>query len=266
MKSPHPQKLKMPLKVTIITPTLNAAGTLAETIESVIAQDYNNVEHIIIDGKSTDASPSILQKYADRIDRLICEPDNGLYDAMNKGIKLATGDIIATLNSDDTYTNSTAVTRMVNLIESSNLDAAYADLIYVNPADPDRPTRFWRPGQYQKNAFARGWVMPHPTFFCRRTIYDCFGTFNPAFRIAADFELMLRFVEKHRIKIGYLPETIVKMRTGGKANTISGIIRGNREIIRSFRLNGLKISPWFFLCKPVAKIAQLLKRPPSRQN
>jgi len=150
---------------------------------------------------------------------------------------------------------------MVKFMTDSGLDAAYGDLVYVDPDDSDRITRFWKTGEYKERALYYGWAIPHPTFFCRKNVLEKHGCYNKDFQIAADFEIMLRLIEKHRIKIGYLPEVIVKMRTGGRANVLRGMICGNREIIRSFRLNDLRFSPLFFVVKPITKIAQLLRRP-----
>lgn len=248
-------------KVSIITSVLNGADTIADTIESVIQQQYNNIEYIIIDGNSSDNTVPIIRRYGDKVDILVSEPDQGVYDAMNKGIKLARGDIIAILNSDDVYADSTVVGQMVNFMETTLVDAAYSNLVYVDRDDTGRIKRFWNPGEYKKGAFLRGWTIPHPTFFCRREIFDKFGLYNTKFQIAADFELMMRFVEKHKIKVDYLPKAIVKMRTGGKANVLNGVIRGNMEIIRAFRINGLHLSPLFFTSKPIRKISQLFMRP-----
>jgi glycosyltransferase involved in cell wall biosynthesis len=249
------------VKVSIITVCLNSVATIEDTIKSVLAQDYRDIEHIVVDGGSADGTLDILKKYHDRINKYISEPDKGVYDAMNKGIRLSTGDIVATLNSDDVYADETIVSRMVEFIRRNGLDAAYGDLVYTDPNNTNYVTRFWKAGEYKSGAFCYGWVIPHPTFFCRKQIFERYGYFNDNFRIAADFELMLRFIEKHRITVGYLPEVVVKMRAGGQANVLQGIIRGNWEIIRSFRLNGLRLSPWFFVIKPIAKVSQLFRRP-----
>ena len=251
---------KMALKVSIITAVFNGASTIADTIESVIQQDYKNIEYIVIDNQSTDGTIDIVRGYSDHIDTFISEPDQGVYDAMNKGIKLSTGDVIATLNSNDFYASKTIISQIVRFMESNNLDAAYGDLVYVDKNDTEKTIRFWQPGKYKRGAFCRGWVPPHPSFFCRKNIFEKFGYFNAELQIAADFELMLRFIEKHQIKVGYLPKVIVKMRRGGKANVIKGIVKGNWEIINSFKSNGLCISPWFFVLKPIEKIFQLFKK------
>jgi glycosyltransferase involved in cell wall biosynthesis len=245
------------MKVSIITVCFNSVKTIEETVRSVLSQSYKDIEYIVIDGGSTDGTLNVINRYKNRIAKVISEPDNGIYEAMNKGIKLSTGDVIATLNSDDIYNDQSIVGQIVEFIQNNGLDAAYGDLVYIDRNRADHITRFWKAGKYKKGAFSYGWVLPHPTFFCRKEIFERFGYFNDKLQIAADYELMLRFIEKHQIKVGYLPKVIVKMRTGGKANVIRGIFHGNLEIIRSFRLNNIHLSPWFFLYKPVIKLSQL---------
>jgi len=252
------------MKVSIITVCLNSSETIENTIQSILSQDYNDIEYIVIDGASQDGTLEILARYQSQISKLISEPDNGIYAAMNKGIKLSTGDIIAILNSNDIYADNTILSNMAGFIKRNNLDAAYGDLVYMDYNN--RVTRFWRTGEYKKGAFNHGWVIPHPTFFCRRRFFEEFGYFNEEFQIAADFELMLRFIEKHQIKVGYIEKVIVKMRRGGKANVLRGMICGNREILRSFRINNLCVSPLFFIHKPITKISQLFIRPDKPNN
>ncbi|MHC4120595.1 MAG: glycosyltransferase family 2 protein [Planctomycetota bacterium] len=249
------------MKVSIVTVCFDSDETIEDTIRSVLGQGHKDIEYIIVDGGSTDGTLEIIGRYEDRISTVISEPDRGIYDAMNKGLRSATGDILATLNSDDVYAEKTTVGQVEEFIRNNALDAAYGDLIYVDRHDVGRVRRFWQPGRYKKGAFCHGWVLPHPTFFCRKEIFEKFGYFNDKLQIAADFELMLRFIEKHRIKTGYLPKVIARMGTGGKANVLRGMIQGNREIIRSFRLNGLRLSPWFFIRKPMTKMSQLFRRP-----
>jgi glycosyltransferase involved in cell wall biosynthesis len=249
------------MKVSIITVCLNSAETIEDAMKNVLGQTYKDIEYIVVDGGSTDGTIDIILRNKERISKFISGPDKGIYDAMNKGIRLSTGEIIAVLNSDDVYFDETVVGRMVEFIQNNNLDAAYGDLLYVDSKDTSRTTRFWKPGDYREGAFYYGWVIPHPTFFCRKRIFEKYGYFNENFQVAADFELMLRFIEKHQISVGYLPKLIVKMRTGGKANILRGMIRGNWEIMKSFRLNGLRLSPWFFIRKPIIKISQLFIKP-----
>ena len=254
------------MKVSIITACYNSSGTIEDTINSVLCQDYYDIEYIVVDGGSQDDTHKILAKYQDNISQSISEPDNGVYDAMNKGIKLTTGQIVGFLNSDDLYASKTIISKVVMFMQQNDYEAVYGDLLYVDQLDTNKVVRYWQAGKYTKGAFRSGWVIPHPTFFCRRELFEKFGYFNDKFQIAADFELMLRFIEKHQIKIGYMPQVLVKMRRGGKAYILRGIIRGNMEIIRSFRLNNLNISPFFFIHKPIIKICQLFNRPDSLNN
>ena len=160
------------MTVSIITVCFNIADTIEDTIKSVLSQDYKDIEYIVVDGGSTDGTLEIISRYRHKIAKVISEPDNGIYDAMNKGLRSSTGDILATLNGDDVYANQSIVGRMVEFIESKDLDAAYGDLIYIDRKNPNRVRRFWKAGQYRRNAFYYGWVVPHPTFFCRKEIFE----------------------------------------------------------------------------------------------
>lgn len=245
-------------KTSIITVVFNGARTISDTIESILNQDYEKIEHVIVDGGSTDGTIDIVKSYGDKIAVFLSEPDEGLYDAMNKGIKLASGDIIATLNSDDFYADSGVVRRMMEHIAADDLDAAYGDLEYIDGEIKDKVVRYWKSRSYRSGSFLKGWVPPHPTFFCRKEVFEKHGYFRTDMPIAADFELMLRFIEKHKIRVGYLPETIVKMRTGGKANTVKGVLTGNlHDILKAFRVNGYGFPLRFVLYKPFGKIKQL---------
>lgn len=225
-----------------------------------------DIEYIIIDGGSNDGTIEIINKYKHKISSFISEPDKGIYNAMNKGIKAASGYLIAFLNSDDLYATEDVVADIVTFIKHYSLDAAYGDLVYVSRNNPEQVVRYWKTGKYKKGAFQWGWVMPHPTFFCKKSIFENYGYFNDDFRIAADFELMLRFVEKHNINIKYLPKVLVKMMSGGRANKLGGIIRGNWEIISSFRQNNIRLSVMFFLWKPITRIVQLFSRTSQLNN
>jgi len=244
-------------KISIITVVYNGEATIKDTIESILSQDYDNIEHVIVDGGSTDDTIDIVKSYGDKIGVFVSEPDESLYDAMNKGIKLASGDIIATLNSDDIYPDSAIASKMMAFIADNDLDAAYGNLEYIDGEDKDKVVRYWKSGTYKPGSFFRGWVPPHPTFFCKKEVFERFGYFRTDMQIAADFELMLRFIEKNKISVGYLPETIVKMRTGGKANDLMGILKGNfHDMAMAFKVNGYGF-PWlFFPCKFFSKISQ----------
>lgn len=249
------------MRASIITVCCNSRNTIEDTIRSVLAQEYEDVEYIVVDSCSTDGTRDIMAKYEGRVSKYISELDNGIYDAMNKGIRASQGKIIGFLNAGDVYANSGVISEVMSLIKDHGLDAAYGDLVYVDKRNTGKVVRYWQTEAYTSGGFSYGWVPPHPTFFCRKGLFEEFGYFNTGFQVAADFELMLRFIEKHRIKIAYVPKTLVHMRVGGKANTIQGIVRGNREIIDAFSLNGLKLPVRFFWRKPLLKVAQFVKRP-----
>ena len=213
------------MKVSLITIAYNSAETIEDTIKSIVAQDYSNIEYIIIDGGSTDNTLSIVDKFKDSITTIISEPDKGIYDAMNKGVQNATGDIVGILNSDDIYADNKVVSRIVEAI--GNKDSIYADLVYVDRDNTDKVTRYWKSGKYRKGIFKKGWMPPHPTFFIKKSCYDQYGTYNLQLKSAADYELMLRMLHKHNISVAYLPEVITKMRVGGQSNaTLLNRIQG----------------------------------------
>jgi len=249
------------LKVSIITITYNSEATLADTLESVVNQSYKNIEYIIVDGGSTDRTLSVIESYKNKIARVISEKDNGLYDALNKGIAMATGDLIGILHSDDFYTTNTVIENIVKTITEQNADAAYADLYYVDKHDTDIIFRKWKSGHYKHGMFRNGWMPPHPTFFAKRSCYEVFGSFNLSLVSAADYELMLRFIHRHRIKLVYLPEFIIKMRVGGKSNvSLKNRIRANNEDRKAWKINGLKPHLLTLYMNPLRKIVQLFKK------
>ncbi|MEZ0609195.1 glycosyltransferase family 2 protein [Fibrella sp. WM1] len=248
------------MNVSIITVVYNGADTIAEAIDSVLAQTYPTIEYIVVDGGSTDGTQAIVAGYGDRISRFVSEPDEGLYDAMNKGIRLATGDVIGILNADDLYRHPDVISRVVDTFEQSGADAVYADLVYAERTNPDRVTRYWQAGDYTPGAFLRGWMPPHPTFFVRAALYRQYGYFSTELRSAADYELMLRLIHKHQILVAYLKEVTVVMRTGGVSNSsVQNRIRANREDRLAWQLNQLKPN-WFTLwLKPLRKIGQFYR-------
>lgn len=249
------------MKVTILTVVYNGEQTIEDTITSVIGQDYKDIEYIIVDGKSTDKTLDIVNKYSDRITKIISEKDKGIYDAMNKGLSLATGDVIGILNADDVYSNSTIVSSVVNLFLNSNSDAVYGDLVYVDRYNLNKVTRNWKAGLYTRRSFLYGWMPPHPTLFVKKGVYESHGTFDTRLRTAADYEIMLRFLYKENIFSAYLPQVIVKMRSGGVSNSsIKNRIAANKEDRLAWKMNGLK--PFFFTLwfKPLRKVAQFIFR------
>jgi len=249
------------MKVSVVTVCFNSAATIEDTIRSVRGQTYEPLEHIIVDGGSTDGTQEIVGRYNGRIKKFISERDRGIYDAMNKGLAQAAGDIVGFLNADDVYSSPTAVGDIVKILCEDHADGVYGDLVYVRSPDSRRILRYWRAGEYRPRAFYHGWVPPHPTFFCRTALYRELGGFDPAYRIAGDFELMLRFIEKNGISVRYIPKPLVWMRAGGRANTVRGMIQGNREIVHAFRRNGLEFSKLFFCSKFIRKVRQLASRP-----
>jgi glycosyltransferase len=246
-------------KVSIITVCYNSASTIESTIQSVLNQDYKNIEYIIIDGKSTDATLDIIEKYKTQIHTIVSEKDKGIYDALNKGIALATGDIVAILHADDFYNSSIIISDVVQLFAQENCDCVYGDLQYVDRSNTDIVKRNWISGKYIKENFLKGWMPPHPAFFAKRECYTKFGVFNLSLKSAADYELMLRFLYKNNCSVAYLPKTLVKMRVGGKSNvTLANRIKANREDKMAWILNDLKPGMLTFIRKPLSKLGQFL--------
>ncbi|MBI1267003.1 MAG: glycosyltransferase [Cryomorphaceae bacterium] len=250
------------MKVSIITIAWNSAETIEDTIKSVIAQDFSDVEYIVIDGASKDNTLDIVNKYKDNIAVVISEPDKGIYDAMNKGVKAATGDVIGILNSDDFYADEHVVSDIVALFKSSGAQGVYADLVYVNRIATDRVLRYWKAGEYKEGMFRKGWMPPHPTFFIQAECYKNYGLYNTALRSAADYELMLRMMHKHKIKVAYLNRVITRMRDGGESNvTLKNRIRANQEDRKAWVMNGLKPGLLTLYIKPLSKIKQFIFKP-----
>jgi glycosyltransferase involved in cell wall biosynthesis len=247
------------LKISIITTTYNSASTIEQTIQSVLKQSYTHIEYIIVDGVSTDGTLDILNKYKSQISKIVSEKDKGIYDALNKGIDLATGDIIGLLHSDDFYISSGVIENVANSFNQNKCDALYADLYYVDKDDTDKIKRKWHSGNYSEGAFLNGWMPPHPTFFVKKEIYKKYGAFDLQFTSAADYELMLRLIHKYKIKLAYLDEFIVKMRVGGKSNvTVKNRVTANLEDRKAWEVNGLKPRFYTLTLKPLRKIFQFL--------
>ncbi len=248
------------MKVSIITVSFNSDKTITDTIQSVLSQDYKNIEYIIVDGLSKDNTINIVKSFGDKITKFVSEKDKGLYDAMNKGIDLATGDIIGFLNSDDFYSNNQVISKIASKFQK-DVNAVYADLVYVSAHDKAKITRTWKSGEYIPDSFLKGWMPPHPTFFVRKLVYEKYGKFTDKLRSAADYELMLRFIHKHKIKLAYLPEVTVHMRAGGTSNaSLKNRIKANREDKLAWKMNDLKPSALTFIRKPLSKLTQFFKK------
>ncbi|MGC9047013.1 MAG: glycosyltransferase family 2 protein [Minisyncoccia bacterium] len=246
------------MKISIITPSFNSEKTIEETIKSVLSQSYENIEYIIIDGGSKDKTLAIINQYKDKISKIVSEPDKGIYDAMNKGIKLASGEVVGILNSDDLYADEKVIETIVETFKNYDVDCAWGDLVYFLD-NPNKIIRIWKSSDYKEGLFERGWVPPHPTFFVKKEIYEKFGYFRLDFPVAADYELMFRFLKKYKIKWKYIPKILVKMRAGGTANKFKNIIKGNLECIRAWKVNDFKIPFYTPMFRFLRRIPQVLK-------
>jgi glycosyltransferase len=248
------------MKISIITATYNSAATIVDTLTCINEQDGANIEHIIIDGQSTDHTLEIINRFP-HIAKIISEKDEGIYDAMNKGIAASTGEVIGILNSDDIYSTKFVLSKIAAIFENGEVDVCYADLQYVQQHDLNKVIRTWKSGNYKPGYFHLGWMPPHPTVFVRRRVYETTGYFNTSLKSAADYELMLRIFVKHRFNIHYLPEFIVKMRTGGISNaSFAHRILANKEDRKAWKLNDLRPGIFTLYLKPIRKITQFLKR------
>ncbi len=248
------------MKVSIISVALNSAAYIEDCIESVVKQDYEDIEYIVIDGGSTDGTIEIIKRYEEGIVKWISEPDRGIYDAMNKGIKAVTGDVIGILNSDDIYVHDSVITIVMSYL-SKDMDTCYGDLVYVDRNDTNKRGRYWKPGPFIKDKFKRGWMPPHPTYFVKRKIYEEFGLFDINFQLAADYELMLRFLYINNVSTIYIPECLVKMRAGGYCRPgLTNTINNMQENYRAWKVNGRRPNPLTFLMKPLLKTLQYIKK------
>lgn len=245
------------MKISVITASFNNADTIEETILSVLGQDYADVEYIIVDGASSDGTVEIAGKYKSKISKIVSAKDDGIYFALNKGIALATGEVIAFLHADDCYANAKVLSAVMKEFSEKNVDSVYGDLHYVDRFNGNKVLRNWKSGEYSDGMFLKGWMPPHPAFFLRKSCYDRFGDFNTTFHSAADYELMLRMLHKNKISTFYVQEVLVKMRVGGVSNkTFINRIRANREDRRAWEVNGLNPDLFTMIRKPLSKMKQ----------
>lgn len=248
------------MKISLVTITYNSDMTFRDTIQSVLSQTYSDIEYIIIDGLSSDSTLDIIREYelafGNRL-KWISEKDNGIYDAMNKGIKMATGDIVGILNSDDLFLDNRVVEDIVNAFDVFT-DAICGNLYFVKSDDINSVVRVWKGSPYR--SFSKGWHPAHPTFYVRREVYEKYGLFDTSFDVSADFELMLRFIEKYHITVKYLNRYMVKMRVGGESTgSLKNIIKGNKNIIRAFKKNEMKVSFLYPIMRLFPKSINILK-------
>lgn len=248
------------MKISLITVCYNSGSTIRDTLRSVTEQKYTNLEYIVIDGGSEDQTVPIIRQNMHGVNKFVSEPDHGIYDAMNKGISFATGEVVGFINSDDFYASESVLDTIADVFSDKNLDACYGDICYVSKKDPFYTLRYWKSSQFKPHSFKNGWCPPHPTFFVRREVYERFGTFDLTYKIAADVELMMRFLEVHRIRSKYIPQTLVNMRAGGASNRgICGIIKQNLEIIQALKKHAIAFSVFFFIKRKLSsRIKQFL--------
>lgn len=247
------------MKVSIITVCFNSVDTIEETIISVLSQNYPNLEYIIIDGGSSDGTLDLIDKYSDRIDMILSEPDSGVYDAMNKGIRLASGEVIAMLNSDDIYMRDDAVSRSIDLMCSRQVDIVFSDLVVVDRLKGGRTLRYYDSGAFSPNKMKYGLMPAHPTFFVKKVVYNLVGEYRTDYKIAADFEIMVRIFCRNKFTYAHLPGALVEMKNGGISSSgFSSILRLNSEIIEACRSNGIYTNFLFLLVKIPKKITELL--------
>ncbi len=245
------------MKVSVITVVYNAEKYIESAIQSVLNQTYADIEYIIVDGKSTDSTMEIVNKYKDRIALILSEPDKGIYDAMNKGVSKATGEVIGILNADDFYVNSEIIENVVDCFEKKSTDTLYGDLVYVDPDDTKKVIRYWRSGNFKRSRFRYGWMLPHPTFFVRSKVYINYGSFNLALKTSADYEFMLRVLYKNKVSTQYLPKVMTIMRSGGSSNaSLTHRIRANAEDRKAWKINGLRPTLFTRYLKPIRKVMQ----------
>jgi glycosyltransferase involved in cell wall biosynthesis len=248
------------MKVTIITVTYNSVTHIEDCIKSIIKQNYKDIEYIVVDGKSTDGTVDILNKHSAHITKFISERDAGMYDAINKGMKLATGDVIGLLHSDDVLASANVVSEIVKCFEQKQVDSLYGDLVYVAPGDLTRILRFWKGLPYDRRRFKYGWMPAHPTFYIRRALIDKYGGYELNLSTAADFEFMVRYLYRYKISSFYLSTLIVKMRIGGASNqSFSRRLIANQSDYIAMKKNNIPFPLIVSILKPLIKIPQFYK-------
>ena len=251
------------MKISIITATYNSAKTLEVCMNSVLNQTYQNIEYILIDGNSTDETLKLIKTKASEFKRIIwiSEKDKGIYDALNKGIEKATGDVIGFVHSDDFLADSSILNTIANIFETKNVDGVYGNLHYVNFDNVNHVVRNWKSQPFKKGLLSKGWMPAHPTLFLKSEIYRKHGSFSLDYRIAADYEFILRIFKVNNYKFFYLPQTITKMRVGGASNrSLKNLILKTREDYKAAKTNNIS-SPFFAIgLKNLSKIPQWLSK------
>ena len=241
------------MKISLISISYNSENSISDTFNSVKTQSFDNYEYLLIDGGSIDGTLNVA-KEQDHISKIVSEPDKGIYDALNKGIKNSNGEIIGFLNSDDTFYDENSLQHIVDAFDD-NTDCVFGDLIYTDKNE--RVKRVWKGSEFKKRAFKKGWMPAHPTFYCRRSVYKKLGLYDDSFNIAGDFELMLRFLEKHNIKSKYIPKTLVNMKVGGASNNgLKSKLEILKEEFRAFDQNEIDVNKLCYALHKAQKIKE----------
>lgn len=250
------------MKLSIITATYNSSQTIRDCMTSVVSQDYPELEHIVVDGHSSDDTLAIIKEWEGQDHfRWVSEPDHGIYDALNKGIALATGDVIGFVHSDDMLSNPSIVSEIMLLFNNEQVDGVYGDLLYVDKLNCDKVIRVWKSCVFQPKLLNQGWMPAHPALFLKKEVYSKHGNFDLAYKIAADYDFMLRVLKNTDLRFSYLPKVISKMRVGGASNrNISNILQKSREDYKAIKSNSLSYPIWVLLAKNLSKIPQFIKR------
>lgn len=246
------------MKISIITTTYNSAATVKDTLLSVNKQTYHDIEHIIVDGSSTDHTLDIVREYGKKVTTIISEPDKGIYDAMNKGIRVATGDIVGILNSDDFFTSDDIISTVALTFNNNNIDALYGDIHFVNPDNLDKTVRYYSSKIFKPSLFRFGFMPAHPSFYMKKSEYDKHGYYSLDYKIAADYDLLIRYLYKYKVKSIYLNKDFVTMRTGGvSTENFRSRVLLNKEIVKACRKYGIKSSMLLLPLKYLYKITEL---------
>lgn len=247
------------MKISVVTVCYNSAKTIADTLNAVAMQTHTDIEHLVIDGASKDGTVEMVRSHANPQIRLISEPDKGIYDAMNKGLAQATGEVVGFLNSDDFYADAAVLAKIANAFQDPAVDACYADMVYVTQ-DNSRVVRYWKSKPFAKGDFAKGWCPAHPTFYVRKSVIERLGLFDQSYKLAADVEFMMRYLERAQVRAAYIPHVLVRMRLGGATNqSWKNIVQQNKEIFAALRKNGVPFSRmWFAVNKVVSRLNQFV--------
>lgn len=246
------------VKVSIITATWNSEATIKTALDSLCSQDYLDIEHIVVDGKSSDDTLNLVEQYGLDAAKISCECDDGLYDALNKGINLASGDIVGFLHSDDLLASESAISNIVSCFNETGCDAVYGDLQYVAKDNVLKIIRFWKSRAYTPSIIKRGWMPPHPTFFMKREHYEKLGSFDTSYRISADYDALLRYLLSDNFQVHYMPSVISKMRVGGISNgNLGNVLLKMAEDARVMKSHGLNVVAGL-IGKNISKLSQFL--------